>query len=45
MLNIAEGSPLLVIDRITFTNEDIPIEFVQILYRADFYEYQVSLFR
>lgn len=45
LLNVQNGSPVLVIERITFTNDDDPIEFVQILYRADFYEYQVSLYR
>jgi len=45
LLNIPVGSSLLVIDRVTYTKNDQPIEFVRIAYRADRYEYQVALYR
>ena len=45
LLDIAAGNALLTIERTTYADNEIPIEFVVLAYRADRYEYQVSLFR
>lgn len=45
LLNIPEGSPLLLSERILWTNERRAVEFVKILYRGDKYRYAVRLTR
>ena len=45
LLNIREGSPLLLIVRTTWSQERKPIEFVKMLYRADRYKYYVHMTR
>ncbi len=45
LLRIAKGTALLVIQRVTHTINEQPIEFVNLVYRADRYEYNVQLHR
>lgn len=45
LLDIAPGSALLSIERTTYAADSSPIEFVNLVYRGDRYEYQVSLYR
>ena len=45
LLGIQEGSPLLLIERISRTSEGIPVEYVKMLYRADRYKYYVHMVR
>lgn len=45
LLGIPEGSPLLLSERVLWTNERKAIEFVKILYRGDRYRYTVRLTR
>lgn len=45
LLEIAEGSPLLLIERISRLETGRPVEFVRMLYRADRYKYYVHLSR
>ena len=45
LLEINEGSPLLLSERLTFTQNRRPIEFVHILYRGDRYRYYTRLKR
>lgn len=44
-LHIREGSPLLLIERTSWTQERRPVEFVKMLYRADRYKYYVHMTR
>jgi GntR family transcriptional regulator len=39
------GGALLAIERTTYTDDEVPLEFVNLVYRADRYEYQVALYR
>jgi len=43
LLSIRTGAPLLGIDRISFTQNNVPLEYLQIFYRADLYVLQVEL--
>lgn len=43
LLNIAAGAPLLLNERLLFSQERKPVEFVKILYRGDRYQYFVHL--
>lgn len=45
LLDLREGSPLLLIERTTFSQEKRPMEFVKMLYRADRYKYHVNIKR
>lgn len=45
LLNIPEGSPLLLSERTTYSQNRRPIEFVKILYRGDRYKYYTRLTR
>jgi GntR family transcriptional regulator len=43
MLNVPVGSPLLSVERIAYTYNDLPIELRRGLYRTDTHHYQNSL--
>jgi GntR family transcriptional regulator len=45
LLNVDEGAALLAIQRVTFDADERAIEYVDLLYRADHYEYRVELRR
>ena len=45
LLNVPEGSPLLLSERILWTNKRRAVEYVKILYRGDKYRYAVRLTR
>lgn len=45
LLQIEEGAPLLLSERVTFAQNRHPIEFVKILYRGDRYRYYARLSR
>lgn len=45
LLAVAQGSALLIVERLTYAQAGQPIEYVRVAYRADQYEYQVKLFR
>ncbi len=45
LLQISEGSPLLLSERTTYSQFRLPIEFVKILYRGDRYRYFAKLTR
>lgn len=44
-LNIQTGDLILVINRITYSSDSNPIEYVNLIFRADRYRYRVELFR
>lgn len=45
LLEVPQGTALLIVERLTHAQNGQPIEYVRIAYRADQYEYQVKLFR
>lgn len=45
LLEIATGAPLLLNERVLFSQERRPVEYVKILYRGDRYQYYVHLKR
>ena len=45
LLGCAEGSPVLLINRVTFTPEDRAVEATHLVFAGDRYEYRVELFR
>lgn len=45
LLNVMAGSPLLKIERTIFDSDDRPVDYVEVLYRADRYNYTVDLVR
>jgi GntR family transcriptional regulator len=45
LLQIEEGAPLLLSERVLFAQNRRPVEFVKILYRGDRYQYFVRLTR
>ncbi len=45
MLGIQKGFPLLILERITYTSESLPVEYVMMHYRADKYKYTIRLSR
>jgi GntR family transcriptional regulator len=45
LLNVMSGSPLLKIERTIFDSDDRPVDYVEVLYRADRYHYTVDLVR
>jgi len=45
LLEVPEGSPLLLSERVLWTNDHRAVEFVRILYRGDRYRYTVRLTR
>jgi GntR family transcriptional regulator len=45
LLQIEKGSPLLLNERLSFSQDRKPVEFVKILYRGDRYQYFVHLVR
>ena len=45
LLQVEPGDPALLIRRITYIEEDRPIEYAEALYRADRYQYQMRLRR
>lgn len=44
-LGIKRGDLILVITRMTYSDTDLPVEFVKLTFRADRYRYRVELFR
>lgn len=45
MLGVQKGFPLLILERITYTTESHPVEYVMMHYRADKYKYSIRLNR
>jgi len=45
LLQVVEGAPLLLSERVLFAQDRRPVEFVKILYRGDRYRYTVRLMR
>jgi GntR family transcriptional regulator len=45
LLTVPAGSPALLIERITYTDRDEPIEYVKSLYRGDRYRFSAMLFK
>lgn len=45
LLTVPAGSPALLIERITYTHGDEPIEYVKSLYRGDRYQFSAMLFK
>ncbi len=45
ILDIEPGSPVLFIRRLSFDKQSRPVEYVEIVYRSDRYQYQLSLYR
>ncbi|MDP9341057.1 MAG: GntR family transcriptional regulator [Actinomycetota bacterium] len=45
LLECAEGNPVLLINRVTFTPEDRAVEATHLVFAGDRYEYRVELFR
>jgi GntR family transcriptional regulator len=45
LLGCAEGSPVLLINRVTFTPQDRAVEATHLVFAGDRYEYRVELFR
>ena len=45
LLGIIEGTPLLLLERTTFSQHREPIEFVKMLYRADRYKFYFHITR
>jgi GntR family transcriptional regulator len=43
LLDIEEGFPMLVLKRLTYTQEQVPLEFVEIFYRSDRHKYSINL--
>ncbi|GAP10217.1 transcriptional regulators [Bellilinea caldifistulae] len=43
LLNIKTGRPLLVADRVTYDMRNVCVEYVQFIYRADRYQYRLTL--
>lgn len=41
LLNISDGSPLLLIERVAYLESDVPVEFVRSFYRHDRFKFQV----
>ena len=44
-LQISHGDLLLIIERLTFSEENQPIEYVKLIYPAKRYRYKVELYR
>lgn len=45
LLQVAEGAPLLLQTRISYTAEGLPVEYVRSWYRGDVYRYELTLVR
>jgi GntR family transcriptional regulator len=45
LLQVVEGAPLLLSERVLFAQDRRPVEYVKILYRGDRYQYYVRLTR
>lgn len=45
LLGVKRGFPLLILERITFNSDEVPVEYVFMNYRADKYKYSVRLHR
>jgi GntR family transcriptional regulator len=45
LLGIKKGTPVLVLKRLTFTKDNKPLEYVEIIYRFDKYKYSIVLNR
>lgn len=45
LLNIEEGSPILKIDRLTYTADHVPIDYEHLFYRGDALKYSLTLQR
>src|SRR5690606_38139906 len=45
LLKIQPGDPILIIRRVTRTSSQVPVEYVEGLYRADRYSYRIRLHR
>ena len=43
LLEVPAGAPLLLVRRTTYANEQIPIEYCNMVYRADRYRYRIHL--
>ncbi len=44
-LQIGEGDSVLVIERLTYSEAEVPVEYVKLVYPAERYRYKVELFR
>lgn len=44
-LKISPGDPLLIIERLTYSSENQPVEYVKLIFPANRYRYKVELFR
>lgn len=45
LLEVASGSPLLLVEGTTYLVEDHPIEYVKIIYRSDRFQFRIQLLR
>lgn len=45
LLKIKVNDPLLIVERVTYTSDNLPIEYVKMHYRADKYKYSLRLLR
>jgi len=45
LLTVPAGSPALLVERISYTEGDDPVEYVKSLYRGDRYRFSAMLFR
>lgn len=44
-LKISPGDPILIIERLTYSSENQPVEYVKLIFPANRYRYKVELFR
>lgn len=45
LLNVRTGTQALIIERVTYTSNDTPLEYVKSVYRGDKYKFYVDLYR
>ena len=45
LLTVPAGSPALLVERISYSDGDVPVEYVKSLYRGDRYRFSAMLFR
>ncbi|HHV83496.1 MAG TPA: GntR family transcriptional regulator [Tepidanaerobacter syntrophicus] len=45
LLNVKAGTQALIIERVTYTSNDTPLEYVKSLYRGDKYKFYVDLYK
>jgi GntR family transcriptional regulator len=44
-IDLPRAAPVMMIERVTYSSEDMPIEYIVFFYRGDRYELAVELFR